>query len=66
MDELPGDVTYSEGCKLTAGSAVSDPNIKPLEWMIEHAGIKTLTKLQKKFSSDCQHLFEKTGEAGKG
>jgi hypothetical protein len=36
------------GCKLAAGSAVSGPNVKPLEWMIEHIMVKTLTKLQKK------------------
>jgi hypothetical protein len=36
-----------EGRKLAAGSAVSGPNVKRLEWMIEHIVIKTLTKLQK-------------------
>jgi hypothetical protein len=40
-------VTIPEGCKLGAGSSVSDPNVKLLEWMLEHIVIKTLTKLQK-------------------
>jgi hypothetical protein len=39
--------TYKEGCKLPAGSAVSSPNVKLPEWMIERIVIKTLTKLHK-------------------
>jgi hypothetical protein len=46
---------YQEGCKLAAVSAVSGPNVKLLEWMIEHIIIQTLTKLQKKSPSDCQN-----------
>jgi hypothetical protein len=55
----------TEGCKLAAGRAVSSPNVKLLEWMIEHIAIKTLPKLQKKSPSHCQDISHKVGETGK-
>jgi hypothetical protein len=47
-----------EAGKLAARYAVSDPNVKPLEEMIEHIINKRLTKLQKKSPSDCQDISQ--------
>jgi hypothetical protein len=46
------------GCKLAAGSVVSDPNVKLLKRMTEHLVINTLTKLQKK-PRECQNISQK-------
>jgi hypothetical protein len=56
---------HQAGCDYAAGSAISGPNLKLLEWVIEQIGIKTLTKLQKRCPRDCQDISQKTVETGK-